>query len=325
MRLLVPTCALALAFAAPATDAQSLTTLFAGGNSGTTTWTNQFDLTVINPSGVHVTAVDVNCENTRSGGVGSPFNLQVYITAVGGTYVGNQLNSSVWSLVSSGNGISRTQGQPTAVDLADFFLPQGSYGIAIQYNGTAMAYTNGTGANQIYTNNDIRISGGSSTTGLFAAPLYDPRMWNGTLYYFTRPATWRSFEPGCAGAMGQPALAPAVGSSATLGQVFTLEVSNLQLTTNPVFLQIGLSSSLWNGIPLPFSLAPVGAAGCSLLVSDEVIVPGSGVSTATFALPIPNVPAYFGAHAYFQALIFEPGANALGLTVSNGGEAYIGS
>ncbi|MBK9388369.1 MAG: hypothetical protein IPN34_26410 [Planctomycetes bacterium] len=306
-------------------SAQSVTTTFVGGNSGTTTWTNQFDLAVLNPAGIRITAFDVNCENTRAGGVGSAFNLQIYATALGGTYVGNQTNPAVWNLISSGNGVSRPLGQPTAVYVTDFYLAPGTYGIAIQYNGTAMAYTNGTGANQVYGNNDLQLSLGSSTTGLFAAPLYNPRVWNGTVYYFAGPATWRSFEPGCSGSAGQPRLVPAAGSAARLGQLFTLEVQNLPVAPTPVFLQIGLSSALWNGIPLPLSLQPLGAAGCSLLVSDEVVIGGSGVQTASFALPVPSAPLYFGVNAYFQALVFEPGANALGLTVSNGGDAYLGT
>lgn len=178
------TAALLLAAAIPA---QSLTTTFAGGNSGTTLWTNQFDITVLNPSGVLITSFDVNCENSRSGGIGTLFTLNVFVTAVGGTYVGNQTNQAMWTQVSTGTALSLAQGTPTPVDVADFVLAPGRYGIALQYIASAMAYTNGNGANQSYANADIQLDLGSSTTGLFAAPVYDPRVWNGTVYY--NPAT----------------------------------------------------------------------------------------------------------------------------------------
>ena len=81
----LPLALLALASLAASVPAQSLATVYTGGNSGTTTWTNQFDITVLNPAGVWITAFEVNCENSRSGPVGSRFTLDIWKTQLGGT------------------------------------------------------------------------------------------------------------------------------------------------------------------------------------------------------------------------------------------------
>jgi hypothetical protein len=69
----------------------------------------------------------------------------------------------------------------------------------------------------------------------------------------------------------------------------------------------GLSNSSWNGVPLPFNLAPVGNAVCDLLVEPAVTQwqptqPNGWAKTAAFSLPIPNVPSVYGIDVYAQAL-----------------------
>ncbi len=87
---------------------------------------------------------------------------------------------------------------PTNVDVADFFLAPGSYGMALRYVGVGMRYTNGTGTNQFFSNSDVELTLGQarSTT---AAPftggtLFSPRVWNGTIYYsvsvIPEPGSW---------------------------------------------------------------------------------------------------------------------------------------
>lgn len=304
--------------------AQSLTTTYAGGNSGTTTWTNQFDLTVLHPGGVTLTALDVNCENTRSGGVGSPFTITVWVIP-GGTYVGNQTNSAPWINLSQGAGVSGPQGTPTDVDIADFALPPGTHAIALEYNGTAMAYTNGTGANQMYANADIQVDLGSSTTGLFGAPVYDPRVWNGTIHYFVGNATARTFGTGCLGSNGTPALAPQAGSLPSFGSNYVLEATNLPMPSMPVFLLIGFSRTTWSGLPLPFDFAILGAPDCFLRTSVLANLPHAGVNgMATFTIPMTTDPALSGVALYSQMLNFDAAANPFGLTMSNAVEGYIG-
>jgi hypothetical protein len=42
-------------------------------------------------------------------------------------------------------------------------------------------------------------------------------------------------------------------------------------------------------------------------------------TTLQFSLSIPNAPSLIGGHVYLQAYAFSPGANALGIVISNGG------
>ncbi|MBK8976949.1 MAG: hypothetical protein IPM29_13600 [Planctomycetes bacterium] len=306
--------------------AQSITTLYAGGNSGTTTWTNQFDVTVLSPNGLVIVAFDVNCENTRAGGVGSPFTLDVWVTQVGGTYVGNEINANAWTHVATGSGVSGPIGTPTRVDVSDFVLAPGSYGMALEYNGTAMAYTNGNGANQTYSNADVRLDLGASTTGRFGAPVYSPRVWNGTLYYFAGTAFFLPFGEGCAGSAGRPTLAAGAGSRPALGGSFTVDIGNLPGIGVPVLVAIGYSNTMWGGNPLPFDLGVLGMTGCRLYVAPEVAVPtASPTTTASLTVNIPNIPLLAGRQLQYQAFVVEPGINPLSLIVSNAGTAWLGN
>lgn len=321
----LPLALLALASLAASVPAQSLATVYTGGNSGTTTWTNQFDITVLNPAGVWITAFEVNCENSRSGPVGSRFTLDIWKTLLGGTYVGNQTNSGAWTKVARGQGISRTQGLPTPVDVSDFFLAPGRHGLALEYNGTAMAYTNGTGSNQRFANADIQLDLGSSTTGLFGSPLYDPRVWNGAVWYFAGNATWRPYGAGCQGTGGVPGLAPAPGSLPKFGTVFKLDLTKLPAAPGPLLTFLGLSTETYAGIPLPLDLTVLGAPGCSLLCSGPFTLPAVNVGgSGLLVVSIPNDPVLLRGRFLLQTFVPDAAANALGLTVTNAGEGYIG-
>lgn len=86
----------------------------------------------------------------------------------------------------------------------------------------------------------------------------------------------------------------------------------------PTFLMIGLSDLQWLGIQLPLDLGLLGATGCSLYVSQEVLVgpltPVGGA--ASFALPIPAGGFLVGARAHLQYANLSPGANPLSLVTS---------
>src|SRR5690606_9679276 len=43
--------------------------------------------------------------------------------------------------------------------------------------------TNGTGSNETYSNADLAINCGSATNVPFTAPIFSPRVWNGTVHY----------------------------------------------------------------------------------------------------------------------------------------------
>jgi len=168
--------------------ADVITTLFSGGNGGSSLWTNYFDITVKNAGGINITDYEVNI---NSAGTGTGFTIDVYTTAAGDTYVGNTDVPGAWSLVSSGAGVGAGENTPTAVDTADFFLGPGTYGMAIRYLGVGMRYTNGDGSNQTYEDTNVRLDLGASratTDGPFTGgTLFSPRVWNGSIAYQAVP------------------------------------------------------------------------------------------------------------------------------------------
>lgn len=92
------------------------------------------------------------------------------------------------------------------------------------------------------------------------------------------------------------------------------------LPFGPAVLQLGISSSLWSGLPLPLDLTPFGAPGCSLLTGPAltVVTVVDAAGKAQINLPIPASPELLGAQFYVQWLVPAPGVNPLGLLLSDG-------
>jgi len=62
----------------------------------------------------------------------------------------------------------------------------------------------------------------------------------------------------------------------------------------------------------------------ALLVSPDAVFGVVGGPAATIPVPVPFAPVLVGLQFFNQAVSFDSGANALGLTVSNGTRATIG-
>ena len=89
-----------------------------------------------------------------------------------------------------------------------------------------------------------------------------------------------------------------------------------------MFLFVGISNTTYGPTPLPFGLGSLGAPGCNVLSSGEDLRLLTNVlGSSLWQWTIPNAP---GVSFYNQAFAFDPAANALGLTVSNGGQGTIG-
>lgn len=94
----------------------------------------------------------------------------------------------------------------------------------------------------------------------------------------------------------------------------------------PGVMIAGTSNTNSGGIPLPFSLASLGAPGCSLLASTTITLPimtNAGGDLA-LTLSIPSNPALDGFNLFLQFAVTDT-VNALGLVTSDGGQLTIGS
>ncbi|MCA8972388.1 MAG: hypothetical protein KDC95_21550 [Planctomycetes bacterium] len=89
---------------------------------------------------------------------------------------------------------------------------------------------------------------------------------------------------------------------------------------------LGFSKTQWGPITLPFALDGIGAPGCMLHISPDILLSigtdanGSG----SLALKHPNDVRLVGASVFSQFASIEFGFNSLGLTYSNGLESKFG-
>jgi hypothetical protein len=136
-----------------------------------------------------------------------------------------------------------------------------------------------------------------------------------------------AFGTSCKGSKGfEPVLG--IAKNVAVAGIFDTEVYNVPPQTAAISV-LGISNTFYGALPLPFDLAPLGAPGCVLRVSMDVMQPaittgagdGNGVARVTWA--IPNAPSLRGLNLYFQALTIDAPANKLGLTLSMGLRAVI--
>jgi PKD repeat protein len=301
-----------------------LTTLFTGGNNGASLWTVYFDVNVTNPRGISLESLAVN----TTSGANVPFTLDLFIKT--GSYVGFGSLPSAWRALGTATGTSAAVNQPSFATLASpAYLPQGNYGLAIRYSGIAPSYTNGNGTNQAYSNADLSLSLGAAqatTTAPFTGGTpFTPRVWNGSLYYDTftlsSAAGYGFLGEGCPGSLGVSTLS---GTTPLLGTTLSVTVNNLP--TSSMIMLTGFSKTMSLFGPLPLSIASFGAPGCQALVSTEVtLFLFGGGNSATWNLNIPNSGAFSGLQLYNQALVFDPGFNALGAVLSDAAACLIGN
>lgn len=127
------------------------------------------------------------------------------------------------------------------------------------------------------------------------------------------------FGTGCAGL-----LLTAVGRP-EIGQSIEMHVRTRSRSA-PAFLLIGGSATAWNGLPLPLQLDMLGATGCSLYVSADVVVFAmtDAQGAARMPLTLPADPGLIGSDVFFQWLVVDPNANPLGLGASDAAAVRVG-
>ncbi|MBL8724053.1 MAG: PKD domain-containing protein [Planctomycetes bacterium] len=306
---------------------------FLGGNgtSGAAYVGNMFDLVVTNSSGITVCALTQGIYNYSG-----PFQADVYVTE--GSYLGKEANPGAWRLVASGSGVSAggpvTPSTPYPVALnAPFHLPAGNYGMVVFLSrpGGAMnvSYTNGPQGPIVtpdvtFFPNPAGAPGRVSTT-LFTGTGIVSRCWNGTLHYSTRNngdlAGFGFFAPGCAGTL--PVSRMVQNRMPALGTTMTVTLNNLPQSA--ALLLTGFSRTASPFGPLPLNLAPYGAPGCTGRVSPDasLFLFGAG-NTVTWNLSVPVSLGLIGVQMYNQALVLDPGFNALGAVLSDAAGLMIG-
>ena len=155
--------------------AATLQTTFAHDNNGNVGGTVYFDVTVNNA--MWLTTLDLNTLTAA----GTEVFCDVYRTAIGGSYAGNETNVGAWIPLTAGRGTSAGADLPTTIDLQQpFYLPAGHYGVAIVAGNFNHAYTNGTNT---YPSTNLQIDTGSASNGAFGGGVFLPRTANVTLGY----------------------------------------------------------------------------------------------------------------------------------------------
>ena len=126
---------------------------------------------------------------------------------------------------------------------------------------------------------------------------------------------------GCASATGT---GPAVHTAALLhpGGESVFEAHAHVGGGLPAVLGIGISSTSWGGVPLPFDLTPLGARGCFLRNDFALTLAGTTQpypnGTVVIRVKVPADPRFADATFYSQFAFLQAGANTLGLFTSNG-------
>ena len=160
-------------------QAATITTLFAGGNTGGDGGAVYFDINVLSPDGITIKKLFTNTDDSFVLG-----NMDVYTRS--GTSSGFQTSLAGWTLVSSGLGDSAGINNPSEFDVTDFSLGVGVTGIAIVSSSNwGHLYTMGNGTNEFYSNSDLSLTLGSAKTVPFVVDgsVFSPRIWNGTIEY----------------------------------------------------------------------------------------------------------------------------------------------
>jgi hypothetical protein len=110
-----------------------------------------------------------------------------------------------------------------------------------------------------------------------------------------------------------------------IARTFSVDLSGARAQT-AAGLILGASKTVWGAFTLPLALAPLGAPGCALLASFDVLIGAATDANGAASLPlaIPNAPSLVSVVFHNQWFVVDQNANQLGAAWSNGGTATIG-
>lgn len=138
------------------------------------------------------------------------------------------------------------------------------------------------------------------------------------LYQTPAPAAFAPIGHGCAGSSAVPELRPRGYSLPWLGDTFAVEVTAAGPQSALALLLTGAEQNP------PIDLQPFGMPGCESRIVMLALQAGLFAGgTASWNVPVPNIPALVGAQFAQQALVLDP-VNAAGLVTSNTGVLTLG-
>jgi hypothetical protein len=142
-----------------------------------------------------------------------------------------------------------------------------------------------------------------------------------------QPASFSPFGAGCPGSNGVPSLAAEGDSLPWIGDMFKAALTNLGPNSqlNLPFVLLGDSRTAWGNVTLPLDLGLIGMPACTLYANPLLVFPLQNTAgRATWSVSIPYDGSYAGVSLFAQAGVTSPGANALGMVLSNAGELKLG-
>lgn len=158
----------------------------------------------------------------------------------------------------------------------------------------------------------VLFGGFRPTQGLYYAETWE--------YQLIHAAQVSSSGMGCLGSGGVPTVYPLDESLPWIGTTFASRIGNLGTGTgsNLAFGIVGNSTVTWGSTSLPLDLGVVGMGGCLLYTNPVISTPLQNVGgSAAWSLSIPGDHALAGVPLYLQGGVISPGANVLGVVMSN--------
>jgi len=187
----------------------------------------------------------------------------------------------------------------------------GTFGATVTLTGDFWIGINHTGGTTAVS----ELTAGQ-TTSVYRRAQFVTGTW-GVANGFSRP----SYRLTCA------VVVPRIGNSgvATVNRSFAVNLADAP-TGALALLALGFSdTALSGGTPLPYPLP--NAPGCDLFVSWDdwasALTDGSG--SASVSLSVPNLTSLVNTNVFHQWLVSDPGANTLGVVVSDAAKTTIGS
>jgi hypothetical protein len=190
-------------------------------------------------------------------------------------------------------------------------LQPGTYGMALVSQSFGLDFIDSLAGS--YTDPDLSIQMGSTTDAPFTGRATSPRTLCGVIAYTRCDGSTVHSGVGCMDGTGVGLAIRGLGCP-DRGSSYIVALSGGIHGTGPAFLAMGLSDQA----PYPIDLAPLGAPGCWLYVSQEVLLPMStSASGPSLQLSLPTDPALVGALVHWQGFMVDPQANSLGIISSD--------